>query len=384
MPQLIHFTCSLIILIVFNSAISAKEQTLNEKHITPIEGKWEGNLVVNDNKSIGILWNFNTSDEGQLIGFMGPASKGVATIPMQELIVSKTTLSFTIHSQGSFSGLISETGIKGTWNSQSGNELVLYMARELTQEQLNQRYPKSSNGDKINIQQEIALGNLEAVKTFLSKGNAIDSLYGKGKTLLFTAIKKDRTQKIAKYLLENGASPNLVTDDLSPLMYAVAYQNHTVVKELIAHKADVNFISKESQSAIVFAIKGRDAETLQILIDNGADPGINLQGDYSAIDLAKEENIKEILEVLTIPYQGVSDGPYVTQTESGRTAVWVNKGETHKQEIKSQDFQIIQYNGVKTKLWATTPQEVKQLEYNGNFKIGAVSDIHGQYNTLKK
>jgi hypothetical protein len=72
MPQLIHFICSLIILIVFNSAISAKEQTLNEKPITPIEGKWEGNLVVNDNKSIGILWNFNTSDEGQLIGFMGP------------------------------------------------------------------------------------------------------------------------------------------------------------------------------------------------------------------------------------------------------------------------------------------------------------------------
>jgi hypothetical protein len=72
MPQLIHFICSLIILIVFNSAISAKEQTLNEKPITPIEGKWEGNLVVNDNKSIGILWNFNTSDKGQLIGFMGP------------------------------------------------------------------------------------------------------------------------------------------------------------------------------------------------------------------------------------------------------------------------------------------------------------------------
>jgi hypothetical protein len=100
--------------------------------------------------------------------------------------------------------------------------------------------------------------------------------------------------------------------------------------------------------------------------------------------LAKEENIKEILEILNIPYEGVSDGPYVMQSETGRTAIWVSKGETHTQVINSQDSQIIEYNGVKAKLWDNTPKEVKQLEYNGNFKIGAVSDIHGQYDTFIK
>lgn len=381
MPQIINFMCSLITLFIFNSNISAQELSPNEKTNISIECKWEGNLVVNENKSVGILWNFKTSNEGELIGHMGPASKGVATIPMQEIIVSKTTLSFSIHSQGSFSGAISETEINGTWISQSGKQLVLYMARELTQDQLSKRYTKSSNGDKIDIQQEIAIGNVEAVKTFLSKGNAIDSLYGKGTTLLFTAIKKDRTHKIATYLLENGANPNLVTDDLTPLMYAVAYQNSAMVKELTGYKADVNFISKEKQSAIVFAIKGRNAETLQLLMDGGADPSINLKDDYSAIDLAKEENIKEILN---IPYEGVSDGPYVMQSETGRTAIWVYKGETHTQEINSKDSQIIEYHGVKAKLWSNTPKEVKQLAYNGNFKIGAVSDIHGQYDTFIK
>jgi hypothetical protein len=384
MPQLINFMCSLIILFVFNSPTSAQEPILNEKISTAIEGKWEGNLVINENKTIGIMWRFETTEEDTLIGFMGPASKGVATIPMQDLIVSKTTLSFSIHSEGSFLGVISETGIKGTWSSQSGKQLVLYMARELTQEQLSKRYTKSSNGAKIDIQQEIALGNVEAVKTFLSKGNAIDALYGKGTTLLFTAIKKDRTHKIAAYLLENGANPNLVTDGLTPLMYAVAYQNHTIIKALITHKTDVNFMSKEKQSAMVFAIKGRDAEALQLLVDNGADPSIKIRNDYSAIDLAKEENIKEILKVLNVPYQGVSDGPYVMQTETGRTAIWVNKGETYTQKISVQKSQSIEYNGVKAKLWNNTPKEVKQLVYNGNFKIGAVSDIHGQYDTFIK
>jgi len=88
MPQLIYFICSLIILIVFNSAIAAKEQTLNEKPITPIEGKWEGNLVVNDNKS-GILWNFNTSGKGQLIGFMGPMKPKNNSISGLDLIIIK-------------------------------------------------------------------------------------------------------------------------------------------------------------------------------------------------------------------------------------------------------------------------------------------------------
>jgi hypothetical protein len=384
MPQLINFIYSLVTLFIFNLTIPSQELPPIEKISITIEGKWEGNIVVNENKSVGILWNFKTANEGELTGFMGPVSKGVATIPMQELVISKTSLSFSIQSQGSFLGLISETEIRGTWSSESGKKLVLYMARELTQEQLNKRYAKSSSGDKIDIQQEIALGNVEAVKTFLSEGNTIDALYGDGAPLLFTAIKKDRTHKIATYLLENGANPNLVTDDLSPLMYAVAYQNHAMVTKLIAHKADVNFISAEKQSAVVFAIKGRAPEVLQILMDNGADPNLKLEGDYSAIDLAKEENIKEILEVLNIPYEGVSDGPYVIQSETGRTAIWINKGETHSQEVNSQYSQIIEYKGVKATLWGNTPKEVNQLEYNGNFKIAAVSDIHGQYDTFIK
>jgi hypothetical protein len=384
MPQLINFMCSLITLVVINYNTSAQELTQNEKISTPIEGKWEGNLVINENKSIGIMWRLETTEEGTFIGFMGPSSKGVPTIPMQDLVITHTKLNFSIPSQGNFSGLISESGIQGIFNTERGKQLVLYMARELSQEQLRKRYGKSSNGDKVAIQQEIALGNVEAVKTFLSNGNAIDSLYGKGQTLLFTAIKKDRTHKVAKYLLENGANPNLVTDGLTPLMYAVAYQNHTMIKELITHKADVNFMSAEKQTAIVFAIKGRDAEALQILMDNGADSSIKIRDDYSAIDLAKEENIKELLKVLNVPYQGVSDGPYVMQSETGRTAIWVYKGETHTQEINSQDFQSIEYNGVKAKLWSNTPKEVKQLAYSGNFKIGAVSDIHGQYDTFIK
>ena len=78
MPQLLNFICTLITLFVINATVTAQEQTLNDKNISSIIGKWEGNIVVNETKSVGILWRFEKSDQGKLIGFMGPASKGVA------------------------------------------------------------------------------------------------------------------------------------------------------------------------------------------------------------------------------------------------------------------------------------------------------------------
>lgn len=384
MPQFLNFMHSLIILLVFNSNISVQEPIINNKTNNHLEGKWEGNLEVNEEKVIGIVWRFETSKNDKLIGFMGPASKGVATIPMQNLVISKKEISFSIHSQGKYSGLISESGINGFFTTQSNKKLVLNMARELTQKQLRKRFGKSSTNGKVDIQQEIALGNIEAVKIFLSKGNDINALYSNGQTLLFAAIKNDRSHTIATYLLNNGANPNLITDGLTPLMYAVAYQNYTIAKMLITKKANVNFITKEKQSAIIFAIKGRDAKALQLLVDNGGDPSIKIQDNYSAIDLAKEENIKTILDVLHIPYEGITDGPYVAQTKTGRMATWINKGKKYTEEINSTNYQVIEYKGTKATLWNTTPKEVKKLEYTGNFKIGAVSDIHGQHDTFIK
>ena len=96
MLQLINFMCSLITLFVINYNTSAQEFNQNAKISTPIEGKWEGNLVINEDKSIGIMWRFETTEEPNLISLMGPASKGVATITMQDLVVTNTKLNFRI------------------------------------------------------------------------------------------------------------------------------------------------------------------------------------------------------------------------------------------------------------------------------------------------
>lgn len=378
-----NFVYSFITLLIFSTATLAQEQITSDKIVTSIIGNWDGNIVINENKSVGIIWRFERSDQGKLIGFMGPASKGVATLPMQNIVVTDTALDFVIHSEGSYSGQISEKEITGTWSSKSGKQLTLNMVRELTKEQIKKRFNTTKTGkNSSDIHQNIKLGDVEAVKAFLDKGNDINKSYDKGYTLLLYAIKNDRTHEVTKYLLNSGADPNLVSDGITPLMYAVAYRNYTIIKELIDHKAEINYVSSKKQTALVFAIKSRDKKALQILINYDADPYLNIHDEYTAIDLAKEDNIRDILEVLKVPYKEPSDGPYVTESETERIAFWVSEGKKHIKKFSNKTPQAIEYNGMKATLWGDNPAEVEMLEYNGEFKIAAISDIHGQYNVF--
>ncbi len=369
----------ILLLLIFSTVTTAQEQIPSDS----ILGNWDGNIVINENKSIGIIWRFEKSDQGKLIGFMGPASKGVATLPMQHIVITDTTLGFEIHSEGSYSGQISEKGITGIWSSKSGKQLTLNMTRELTEEQIRKRFNTTKTVKNSNdIHQNIKLGNVEAVNIFLDKGNDINERYDKGYTLLLYAIKNDRTHKIAKYLLNRGADPNLVSDGITPLMYAVAYRNYTIIEELIDHKAEINYVSSKKQTALAIAIKSRDKEAVKMLLNHGADPNIKIHNEYTAIDLAKEDNIRDILEVLKVPYKEPSDGPYVTESETERIAVWINEGKKHTKKISNKTPHVIEYKGMKATLWDSNPAEVEKLEYNGKFKIAAISDIHGQYDVF--
>ncbi|WP_159099334.1 ankyrin repeat domain-containing protein [Aquimarina spinulae] len=374
-----NFVYSFILLLIFSTVTTAQEQIPSDS----ILGNWDGNIVINENKSIGIIWRFEKSDQGKLIGFMGPASKGVATLPMQHIVVTDTTLDFEIHSEGSYSGQISEKGITGIWSSKSGKQLTLNMARGLTEEQIRKRFNTTETGKNSNdIHQNIKLGNVEGVNVFLDKGNDINKSYDKEYTLLLYAIKNDRTHKIAKYLLNRGADPNLVSDGITPLMYAVAYRNYTIIEELIDHKAEINYVSSKKQTALAIAIKSRDKEAVKMLINHGADPNIKIHNEYTAIDIAIEDNIRDILEVLKVPYKEPSDGPYVTESETERIAVWINEGKKYTKKFSNKTPQVIEYKGMKATLWGDNPAEVEMLEYNGEFKIAAISDIHGQYDVF--
>lgn len=370
-----HIMFSVITLFIIHNVYSQEPSIKNT-----IVGDWEGNITINDSKTVGILWRFEVTDKGEIKGFMGPASKGVATLPMQDITISDSNLNFSIHSEGTFSGVISKKTITGHWTSGSGKVLPLDMARELTKKQISNRF---ENGKQENtIYQSIELADIDALKAFINNGYDINTIDDNGFTWLFYAIKNDRTHTVVKYLLDHGANPNLNCQNISPLMYAVAYQNHVVIQELINHKAEVNYISADKQTALLFAVKGRDTKAIQLLIDQGANPNLKLKDNYTVIELAKKENIKEVLEALNLPYEGVSDGPYVQESEKERSAVWIHKGNVHVENDIPKTTQSIHYKNMTAILQAGNSKEEETIEYQGVSKIAAISDIHGQYDTF--
>jgi CubicO group peptidase (beta-lactamase class C family) len=100
---------------------------------TGLEGDWDGKIQISKTRSQNIIWRFELSNDGELVGYMGPASFAEANFEMQEIVVLKTNLGFNVKSQGGrFKGSIFENQITGNW-FQKGRSVPMTMAkRKLT------------------------------------------------------------------------------------------------------------------------------------------------------------------------------------------------------------------------------------------------------------
>jgi hypothetical protein len=80
----------------------------------------------------------------------------------------------------------------------------------------------------------------------------------------------------------------------------------------------------------------------------------------------------------------VNDGPYVFEKADSREAIWVCEGKKINQKLSKKTPQTISHCEMPATLWQANPGETIQLEYNGEFKVAAASDIHGQFDLFIK
>lgn len=78
----------------------------------------------------------------------------------------------------------------------------------------------------------------------------------------------------------------------------------------------------------------------------------------------------------------ISDGPYISVTEGGLYAEWICNGEVNSRTIAGkQENYTFSECGLSAQLRSS--EVVPDLvEYQGEFKLAALSDIHGQYNLM--
>ena len=175
-------------------------------------------------------------------------------------------------------------------------------------------------------------------------GVPVDSPDSHGITPLMRALEQEASPRLIRWFLENGADPN-ARDEMgrTPLMYAADAGTPESVKILLEHGADISkrddsratvlFHAAESEAAtapeiirmlvdagaavnargersetpLMAAVRARNLENARTLLELGADPRARDSYGTTALDIAREEEFEEMIELLE---EGGADSTY--------------------------------------------------------------------------
>lgn len=149
--------------------------------------------------------------------------------------------------------------------------------------------------------QAAATGNVKLAEKLLNKGADINVTYTGNKAGMSygeTALIKSASagnQAMVKMLLKKGADPNKTNEGYSAIIYASTSGYVEIVKMLIENGANINQIHVDGTTPLINAALGGHTELVKLLLDKGADPAIKDYGKKTALDYAKNDQIKELL-----------------------------------------------------------------------------------------
>ena len=144
-------------------------------------------------------------------------------------------------------------------------------------------------------------GQMEIAKLLIARGAIVDALDDSGRTPLIIAISSPKTINVIKVLLAAGA--NRGAEDRAyhrnALFWAVFEDRLDVVDALLATGLDVNIKdSDQDWTALHLAVAHFNYDIVQFLIDHGADVNIAGKNGETPLQIAKERNSKQMLEIL--------------------------------------------------------------------------------------
>lgn len=129
---------------------------------------------------------------------------------------------------------------------------------------------------------------------------------GKDQTVLYAAVFKN-DEALVKKLLDKGANPNLADSDGSyPLSEAVLGPNINteLVKALLVKGANPNAQESNKATPLIYIASNSQAtaqarqEVVKMLLEKGADKSIKDEKGNTALDWAKKNGHKEVVELL--------------------------------------------------------------------------------------
>lgn len=127
----------------------------------------------------------------------------------------------------------------------------------------------------VSLDEAVIMGNLELVKSLISRGTDVDAKDRLGRTALCQAAKNGH-KDVVEILLARGAEINVRDSFGASALHYTAQQSHKDIAELlIVNGADVNTKNNNGQTPVNVALRQNRKDIVNLLITKGADVSLH-------------------------------------------------------------------------------------------------------------
>jgi ankyrin repeat protein len=142
-------------------------------------------------------------------------------------------------------------------------------------------------------------GAIDAVQALLDGGVEVDVRIDQGRSPMMNIIKEGRSgygSPVVRVLLDNGADPSLQDNSGSTALHYAAMNGRTdTIQLLIEHGASLDLTNDLGNTALHLAASRSKSGAVSVLIEQGASLDLKNDKGETALDVAKEDEIIEML-----------------------------------------------------------------------------------------
>ncbi len=132
--------------------------------------------------------------------------------------------------------------------------------------------------------------NYELINILLESGVDINTTDQYNQTVLDFAVGSRNNVELARYLLQKGATLEHTPKYSEPLIISAARnKNLEMVKLLLEYGANPNARTKGGEASLIFAANEKDYEMIKLLVENGADINITSENHQPVLFLVQDD-----------------------------------------------------------------------------------------------